>query len=483
VKCPRCPDVELLGPPSGGGPLSSSICVRCGGGFLPEDGMARLLEEMSHTREELRELAGLYAGARLPCPSCRTKMSPLVLRGASVDVCFGCGSLWVDKGELESLSGGRYALPAPTAPRVALATVAPAQSLVRVDERSLPRHIGRAVLAGIGAVGVVWWLAGIVPFASGVAGAAALAAAAGLSRREAFDVLPRARRMVRWRGWLAPDARSAAGEAFSPESCVVVRQQWLAGRRLPMVVIDLVDAEGRDLARLKGPMLVHTAWIDAPRYARALGVSVRFDVDPRADDALDESEGRRDDAPPLVKADLVRIEPEGGGAGKRRRLKIAGSGDVALGAIAAEIAARRLTETLDEVLAEHFAFEDAAGERLVRLFSVELLGGRATIIVDVSGTVLGHVSARRNILGDTFVFKGPQGRRNARVHIGLGERRAQLTDGYGRNVGVLEIGPAPPGEAQPVTLTLSPGRLSGDARWGVLALGLHVALAHAVEKL
>lgn len=487
MKCPRCHDPDLTSPLEGGGPLSSSTCARCGGGLLPEDGLTRLLEEMKHTREEMRELAALYAGARVPCPACRSKMSPLVLRGASLDMCFGCGSLWVDRGELEVISGGRYALPAPTAPAPAPA-IAPAQALVRVDERSLPRHMGRAFLAGIGSVGVIWGLAGIVPFASALAGAAALAAAAGLSRREAFDVLPRARRMMRWRGWFAPDARSELGETFSPDACVVVRRLRVplpdGPRELPFVVVDLVDAEGRDLARLKGPMLPPTAWTEGPRYARALGVSVRFDVEPMSDDALDAREGKRTDLPPLLTANVLSVstrQPPPGA--KLRHLPLLDAEGAPLGLLTTEVPARRDPQSLDELFGEHFLVHDREGAPRLRLFSTELFGERATILVGADGKVLGHVRVRRGPLADTFTFAGPQARRGATLSLRHGDHHARLFDVHGRAIGALETANTSARDPRPATLLLAEGHLTGEARFGLWALAIHVSLVPCVERL
>lgn len=446
----------------------------------------RLLEEMNHTREELRELAALYAGARLPCPACRSKMSPLVLRGAGLDLCFGCGALWVDRGELEVISHGRHALPPPTQPEP-LTTVAPAQALVRVDERSLPRHMGRAVLAGVGSVGVVWWLAGIVPATSALAGVVALAAAAGLSRRAAFDVHPRARRMLRWRGWFAPDARSESGETFSPDACVVVRRVRVpmpAGAwDLPFVVVDLVDAEGRDLARLRGPMLPHGAWTEAPRYARALGVSVRFDVTPEADDALDTQEGGRPDLPPLLSTNVLRVDTRQPPPGTRlRRLPLVDGQHHPLGAVVSELPAKRETKSFEELFAEHFSVTDAADVQHMRLFSTELFGERSTILVAAEGKILGHVQVRRGVLADTFRFAGPRGRRQATASLRHGEHHAHVIDGYGRRIGSIETTDTSARDPRPVTLSIDDGRFAGDARLGLLALALHVSLAPCVER-
>ena len=475
MRCPRCHDVELV---DDNGPLSSATCARCGGGLIPDNGLAVLLEEIKSTREELNEIAAQYGGARVQCPACKSKMSPLVLRGEHVDLCFGCGSLFVDKGELELISGGRHHMPQPTepAPIKALANPAPAQVLVRVDERSLARHVVRAVLAGTGAVSVVWALVGLVPVASLFLGFGALTAAAALSRRDAFDVLPRARRMVRWRGFFAPSSKENVGEPFSPDSCVVVRRMRVVGQMLPGVVIDLVDGEGRQLVRLRGPILAHTAWTEAPRYARALGVSVRFDVDADADDVLDTT--RADNAPALAKHDIVRVVPELA-AGKTRRLQVRAGDNTVIGTVITEVALKGRPQNLDELLAEHFVIADGDGES-VRLFSTTQLAHRATILVGKDGRVLGHVYVRRGPFADTYGYLGPQGRRAATAVLRHGTSEARVLDGHGRGAGVLEVETGSPSEPRPITLHAYPGRLTGDARWGLVALALHASLAAAV---
>jgi hypothetical protein len=380
-------------------------------------------------------------------------------------------------------------MPAPTEPLAkASPAIIPAQGLVRVDERTLPRHVGRAVLAGVGAVGVVWCLVGILPLTSGVAAVAALAAAGGLSRRQAFDVLPRARRMIRWRGFFAPSATDDGGEAFSPDSCVVVHRLRIRDRELPWVVLDLVDAEGRDLVRLHGPMSPQRAWTEGPRYARALGVTVRFDVDSSADDALDSEQEQRTELPSFAAHATWRLSSERS-ASSLRRIAIKAIDGVELGAITSEVPPRRhrgvdepgAPASLDDVLAEHFILEDAATGKKARLYSTKLLGERATIVVGPMGELLGHVHAQRGLLADVFGWTGPQGRRRLTARIAHGALAARIIDAFGRDVGTLDTSTSMLGEPRPVTVRMQEGRATGDARWGLLALALHVSLASIVE--
>lgn len=480
MRCPKCHDVELLDQSAGGGPLSSAVCARCGGGLIPDDGLGVLLEELKHTRDELRELAALYGGARLPCPACRSRMSPVVLRAANLDLCLGCGALWTDRGELELISNGRYKLPVPATTTTEL--VPQAQPLVRVDERTLPRHVTRAVLAGVGAVGVIWSLAGILPAGAGIASVAALGASAALSRRRAFDVMPRARRMIRWRGWFPPDARSREGAPFGDDSCVVVRRMRAGPRELPLVALDLVDAEGRDLVRLKGPMLPQRAWTEAPHAARALGCSVRFDVDPTADDRLDDEERARTDLPPLAHAHALRVQADTAPSPRLRQLEVVDDQGNRLAVVAHERPLRPRMRTLDELFAEHFSIALPDGRPLVRLYSTKLFEQRATILVSPAGYVLGHVEVRTFLGRTRFAFRGPQGRRHAVTVLPRRAGQASIIDGYGRGVGAIEASASVVGTPRTAALTLNPERLTGDARLGVLALAVHVSLAGLVEK-
>ena len=51
----------------------------------------------------LRELAAPFGGEAPACPSYRRRMSPVRVKGQPVDLCLGCGSLWVDEGELVAM--------------------------------------------------------------------------------------------------------------------------------------------------------------------------------------------------------------------------------------------------------------------------------------------------------------------------------------------------------------------------------------------
>jgi Zn-finger nucleic acid-binding protein len=158
--CPRCRaqhhrDVELA---QGFGALLEDVCPSCRGRLLPPAAVERVVvEELGLSAELLREMTALFASkARLPCPSCASKLSPLELRKVRIDLCMGCGSAWLDAGELARLGEGRHpelspspaATPAPvvvgTLVPDAGAPIEPSRFVVFFDE---PASVSRAALA------------------------------------------------------------------------------------------------------------------------------------------------------------------------------------------------------------------------------------------------------------------------------------------------------------------------------------------------
>lgn len=104
--CPTCSHLHLE---RLGGALDELRCPACGGRFLQQAGVERLVEEeLGVTRDMLRELSRYFGGERRTCPSCRSRMSAVRLKGVTADLCTGCGGLWLDPGELGQLSSGRY---------------------------------------------------------------------------------------------------------------------------------------------------------------------------------------------------------------------------------------------------------------------------------------------------------------------------------------------------------------------------------------
>jgi Zn-finger nucleic acid-binding protein len=103
--CPRCQ--TLLS--AGDGALLEDVCGRCRGRFLPAEVTERVVvDELGVDRATLKEIAEQFSGQRLACPGCRASMRPLRLHGVLVDLCFSCGGLWLDGGELRTLSRGRH---------------------------------------------------------------------------------------------------------------------------------------------------------------------------------------------------------------------------------------------------------------------------------------------------------------------------------------------------------------------------------------
>jgi Zn-finger nucleic acid-binding protein len=252
LACPRCRAaacrVELIA----GGPLDGRFCTRCGGILLSASGSERLLhEELAVDRARLAELADGFGGRRSPCASCGARVRPLLLRGVDLDLCFHCGSLWFERGELARLSGGRHVEPALAAP-VDQRALAPAKlrplATVRLDARPPGRTLLGGVLRG---AGIACLLAGAVGPVGGPLAALVgvlLSIVAMLLRwRAVVDVFPRAGRLLRSRAWMPTDARDPSAERFDGGAIVVRR--WG-----PLTEALLVDEIGRTLVALaRGP--------------------------------------------------------------------------------------------------------------------------------------------------------------------------------------------------------------------------------------
>ena len=104
ARCPLCEGAELV---SGLGHLIESVCRNCYGRLLNPSGVQRLFgEERGMGPGELK--ASLSEARGLTCPTCHSKMGPLLVGERMIDLCPRCGSMWMDKGELSLTSGGRY---------------------------------------------------------------------------------------------------------------------------------------------------------------------------------------------------------------------------------------------------------------------------------------------------------------------------------------------------------------------------------------
>jgi Zn-finger nucleic acid-binding protein len=68
-----------------------------------------LKDERGLDFELLRELSEQIGDERLRCPGCGGTCSTIQVKGERVDLCFGCGGIWLDPGELGGLGEGRHA--------------------------------------------------------------------------------------------------------------------------------------------------------------------------------------------------------------------------------------------------------------------------------------------------------------------------------------------------------------------------------------
>jgi hypothetical protein len=68
----------------------------------------------------IKELTAHFAGPSLTCPGCARTMSVVRLKGVGVNICQGCGGLWLERGELLRLTEGLWpedhTAPAPPPP-------------------------------------------------------------------------------------------------------------------------------------------------------------------------------------------------------------------------------------------------------------------------------------------------------------------------------------------------------------------------------
>jgi antitoxin component YwqK of YwqJK toxin-antitoxin module/Zn-finger nucleic acid-binding protein len=106
--CPRCKHHPVLAPPAEA--LHESICPDCNGRFVPHEGTRHLVVEILGVEEgTLREMIGHFGAPLIDCPACTRPMSPVQVKGHKLELCQGCGGLWLEPGALSKISGGRYA--------------------------------------------------------------------------------------------------------------------------------------------------------------------------------------------------------------------------------------------------------------------------------------------------------------------------------------------------------------------------------------
>lgn len=103
--CPTCRRAALADTSQ---PMPHSACASCGGAFLDREAIAALALTLRGVETGALE-AGLARGNTSPhtCPSCRSLMRGVPLRGADVDVCTRCRGAWLSAGALFTLTAGR----------------------------------------------------------------------------------------------------------------------------------------------------------------------------------------------------------------------------------------------------------------------------------------------------------------------------------------------------------------------------------------
>jgi len=105
--CPKC-DVALFA--QRGGEVDYSVCDRCNGIWIERTELATLLARYSvrvdvATLESALSQRGSTSG--LLCPSCGNRFLRAVdVLNNEIDWCSGCRGVFLDRGELEQVSGG-----------------------------------------------------------------------------------------------------------------------------------------------------------------------------------------------------------------------------------------------------------------------------------------------------------------------------------------------------------------------------------------
>lgn len=103
--CPTCRRTPLSDTAQ---PMPHSACASCGGAFLDREAIGALALSLRGVEPGALD-AGLARGntSAYTCPSCRSLMRVVPLRGAELDVCTRCRGAWLGAGALFSLTGGR----------------------------------------------------------------------------------------------------------------------------------------------------------------------------------------------------------------------------------------------------------------------------------------------------------------------------------------------------------------------------------------
>ncbi len=465
------------------GPLSSTVCSRCGGAVLATEGAQRLFDELGHTVQQLRELAELVAGQRFSCVSCASKTSPLVLKGAQVDLCFGCGALWVDRGELERISAARYTLPIPiAAPVVVKPSLPPANAaLVTLERRPRWFRAGRFALGTASTLGLMLSAVGVAPVAWLGWCAAGAVAAALMLKRPVTEILPRTQRVLRWTGFVPPTqaVRHKMGEAFSSDAVVVARPLRLSPMRARAhparyYHVELVEPDGRLVAHLDTvrrravPALV-------ARRQRALGVASRVDGDAPAPPVFANS------AAALLTALHWVLRPSEVSGAAGRRIAFTDASGVTLGTATSQLHSQSVKPRLLDVLLEQWRIADANDDsESVRLYAAEKFGHVGVSLVHHDGSSMGYAQASPGAVRDSYTWWAPARAWGMHGEAAFSTQHIALVELHTlRPCGQMWISAGDPGKASVVTVTLTQPALSARARYGILALALHASLVSA----
>lgn len=226
--CPRCQ-----------APLSpSSIevaelgCKLCEGVFIAPEMAAKILGEQGLTPAFIAELSGAVTTSKgCVCLGCSRQMQVLPLRGRSVDLCPGCGALWLDAGELRPLTGGKFDNGELKAPR-ALMRKPPVELTRFLAGKPLPSTEKGPAWFLVGSVGAVCVWGGLMDTAvanfvsPGMLVAAVAGAGLASMGNRYFRVSPDRRRLVEHWGWQRiPVWKRSHDLAMNPPRRVVIRYE------------------------------------------------------------------------------------------------------------------------------------------------------------------------------------------------------------------------------------------------------------------
>lgn len=119
-------------------------CQLCGGMWIDRSELAKVCPSLSglHERRIELEVFGKPGGDLLSCPRCGDVPSAFALLGLTIDVCMGCGGVWLDSHEHSELGASTGIRSPPGADRT-LSPYRALRSAVRT-ERILCAHCGAA---------------------------------------------------------------------------------------------------------------------------------------------------------------------------------------------------------------------------------------------------------------------------------------------------------------------------------------------------